>query len=82
MKEPHRTIRPYALPSQYNTLKYVILTQIFRKYKNIIFSVEVNQVGRFVFYVRKIQERGLLKTKCVDRQEEEEVVPRKCQWQT
>jgi len=62
-------------------LKYVILTQIFRKYKAIIFSVEVNQFGRFAFYIRERQERGSLKT-CVDRQEEEEVGSRKDQWQT
>ena len=49
MKEPHRAIRPYALPLHYDNLKYVILTQIFRKYKAIILSVEVKYVGRFVF---------------------------------
>jgi hypothetical protein len=80
MKEPHMVIRPYALPLHCYNLNYVILIQIFRKYKAIIFSVEVNQVGRFVFYVRKKQERGSLKTR-VDRQEEE-VGTRKDQWQT
>jgi len=43
------------------------------QHKAIIFGVEVNQVGRFAFYVRKRQERGSLKTR-VDRQEEEEEV--------
>jgi hypothetical protein len=40
----------------------------------------VNQVGRFAFYVRKMQERESLKT-CVDRQGEEEVGTGKEQWQ-